>query len=485
MLLRLFFLMLIVTTSFAYGKPNGVRTLSLEECIMLAVRENPNVQQSQLTHVLSKFSLEIQEWQFKPHYEISATRTTTQNYSVTEQGLVTDNRTGIDPSISWKSPYGTDMKLVSSNNIQGHYNPGLTLEVTQPLMRGFGRPIVENELVNARDSEKISRLQVEGTLRSTVTAVINAYLDMVLAENTLESDQASLKRAETSLQQTKTFIKAGHKAGVEIVTVQADVANAETRIESDKNTLQQARYALLTTIGLDPNSEITFTHIDLSILFKKYHIPPLETAKSLMIENDIQYQIDQITLQGTTKRAIKMAEDNARWRLDANGSIVAGNGTGGGPNAGINSLVNGVNQENMLTLKLTVPIDDQSAKIAISNAKIALRQAELGLKQEKWNKETNAINNWHTIYSTERAMNFAEHAKELQDQSYKINFQKYTYGLIDSLALQTALQQLSSSEQSLINARISYLKALVNLDQLIGKTLQTWNVQVNDGEKVW
>lgn len=481
---RLWFLMLIAIMSCAYAKADAVRTLSLNEAILLAVRENPHVQQAQLSHVSSKFALEIQEWQFKPHYALSATRTTSQNYSVTQDGLVTDNRTGIDPSASWKSVYGTETTLTSSNNLQGHYNPGLTLGVMQPLMRGFGRPIVEAELYNARDNERISRLHVEEVIRGTVTEVINAYLDVISAENTLQSDRDSFKRAEESLQQTKAFIKAGHKAGVELITVQADMANAETRIENDTNILEQTRYALLTTIGLDPNTAVSFSHLDVPALIKKYNTPPLTIAKKLILENDIQYQVDQITIAGATKRSIEIAKDNTRWRLDVNASAAVGNGTGGGDNAGINSLVNGVNQTNMLTLKLTVPIDDKAAKISLINAKIGLREAELALKQERWNKETTAINSWHTIYSAERAMAFAERAETLQQQSYKISVQKYRYGLIDSLSLQTALQQLNGNERLLIDARISYLKALVHLDQLIGRTLQTWNVTVNYGENI-
>ncbi len=46
---------------------------------------------------------------------------------------------------------------------------GLSLQIMQPLMRGFGKAVVEASLNNAKDSEVISRLNIEGTLRTTVT----------------------------------------------------------------------------------------------------------------------------------------------------------------------------------------------------------------------------------------------------------------------------------------------------------------------------
>ena len=482
-MLRLLILcMLMPFVMLAYAGTSETRTLSLEEAIFLAIRENPNVQQAQLSHIQRKYGLDLERWQFKPHYSFSATRTTSKNFSVTQDGYVTENATGVDATVSVLTPYGTKASLSPSINQSDSFHPELSFEVVQPLLRGFGRPVVEAALHNAVDGEKISRLNVEGALRNTVTTVINAYLDVISAQNNLQVDQQALIRAEESIKQTKLFIKSGRKAGVELVTVEADVATAQARIENDKNSLDQARYALLTAIGLDPNTKIQFTDLNVSSLIKKYPIPTLAQAKKLTLENDIQYQADQITFEGTTKRSLLDAKDKTRWELNLTGSAHAGGGTGDGDNAGLASLVNGVNQTNLVTLQLKIPIDDQQAQVALANAKIAVREATIALQSEKWNKETSVINGWNSIFSAERALHFAENAEKLQQKTWKISFQKYSHGLIDSLQLQSAQLQLIDSGRSLNLARINYLKALVNLDQMIGRTLQTWKVEVRYGE---
>lgn len=476
--IKFLLLVILIVTPVIKTQANPMRRLSLKEAILLAVRENPNVQASQLSHVEQKFQLEIQQWQFHPHFGLQASTTTSHSYSVTSNGYVSQNATGVQASASLLTPIGTQMTLTSSNNVSNNFNPGLSLQIMQPLMQGFGKPIVEAALNNAIESETISRLNVEGTLRATVTNVINAYLDVVSLQNTLAIDQQALMQSETSKKQTQLFIKSGHKAGVELVAVLADVASAQTRIENDKNNLDQARFALLASIGIDPNTPVTFDNVNVNELINKYHIPPLDKAKKMILENDIQYQTDQITLNGSIKRNVMLAEDNTRWKLDLTVNSNAGGGTGGGRNAGINSLVNGVNQTNSASLNLTVPIDDRPAKLALASAKIALRQAEIALQQEKWDKETSVINSWNSIYSALRATHFAENAKTLQEKTYHISFQKYSYGLIDSLELQTSQQQYSAAQQTLLNARISYLKALMNLDLLVGTTLKTWDVKV-------
>lgn len=482
-MLRLLILCTLISFAIlANAETNNTRTLSLKEAIFLAIRENPNVQQAQLNLISQKYALDLAHWQFKPHYSFSATRTTSKNFSVTDEGYVTENATGVEGSVSIATPYGTKATLTPSFNQTDNFHPELSFEVSQPLLRGFGRPVVEAALHNAIDGEKISRLNVEGALRNTVTTVINAYLDVISAQDNLTVDQKALKRAEESVKQTKLFIKSGRKAGVELVAVAADVANAQTRIENDKNNLDQMRYALLTAIGLDPNTKIHFTDLNVAELIKKYHIPTLFETKKLILENDIQYQVDQITFEGMTKRNLVDAKDKTRWELNLTGNVHAGGRPEDDEDSGLVSLINGVNQTNIITLNLSIPIDDQQAKVALANAKIALREAALALQTEKWSKETSVINGWNSVFSAERALRFAENAEKLQQKTYEISFQKYSHGLIDSLQLQSAQMQLIESGRALNMARINYLKALVNLDQMLGRTLQTWKVEVRYGE---
>lgn len=456
---------------------NKPLTLSLDEAILLAVRTNPNVQSSRLGYISQKFNLWVQQWQFYPHYAMQASAGFGRNKSP-YQPITGSHNYNVQPTINWLSPIGTQVTLGASNAETTNYNPGLSLQIQQPLMRGFGTNIVEAALNNAKDSEIISRLAVENTLRTTISGVINAYLDVVSAEKNVMIDAEALKRAEEAVKQTRLFIKAGHKAGNEIITVQANVATANTQLENDKNNLAQARYALLAAIGLDPNTNVKFSSLNLDELTNKYRLPTLLSAKGLTLKNDLQYQTDQITFHGVVARNLAVAEDNTRWQLNftANGST--GGASGGGLNAGINSLLNGANQAQTVGLTLQIPIDDQISKQALMSAKIAKREAELALIQEKWVKETSAINGWNLVGSADKALSFAQSAEVLQEKTYNVSYQKYLHGLIDSLELQTAQVQLIQSQQTLLNARINYLKSLVNLDMLVGNTLKTWDVHV-------
>lgn len=458
-------------------RQNGKLTLSLDEAILLAVRSNPNVQTTRLSYVAQKFSLWVQEWQFLPHYSLGASAGFNRNGTV-NQSIRGSHNYNVQPAVSLVTPIGTQLTLSATNAKTTNYNPGVSLQFMQPLMRGFGRAVVEASLNNARDSDVISRLNIEGVLRSTVTEVINAYLGVVAAEQTVIIDKDTVQRAEMSVKQTKLFVKAGHKAGNEIVTVEANVATAKTQLENDTNNLIQARYALLAAIGIDPNCNASFTNLDVQQLIHKYQLPSLNNTKKWVLENDIQYQTEQITLHGQKARDLLVAEDNTRWQLNLSANASTGSGSGSGVNAGFNSLYNGLNQSQTVALTLQIPIDDQQSKQAVVNAKIAIKQAEIELRKERWVKETNAINGWNSVLSAERALRFAEDAEKLQEKTYNVNYQKYLHGLIDSLELQSALLSLIQAKQTSLNSRINYLRALVNLDLLVGNTLKTWKINV-------
>src|SRR3990167_2519330 len=199
-LIAIFIFFCFFSDAFALEKANILKikedlTLSLNEAILLAVRENPNVQTAQLSYVSQKFNLWVQKWQFYPHYSLQSAATFSRTGSQ-GQPVSGSHQYSIQPAISLLTPIGTQTTLSYTNTKTDDYNPGLSAQIAQPLMRGFGRAIVESALNNAKDTDVISSLNIEGVLRTMVTAIINAYIDVVMAEKTIDIDEKALERAE-------------------------------------------------------------------------------------------------------------------------------------------------------------------------------------------------------------------------------------------------------------------------------------------------
>ena len=468
-------------TSSIGGESKSIN-LSLPEAIYLSLVHNPNIKNAKLNSELQKLSLRVQQWQFAPHYNLQATYNTARQTS-NFQPFISSSQYNVQPGISLLTSIGTQVNLAMNNPITGHYNPSLSLQITQPLIKGFGKPIVQAALNNAIDNQVIAELNIKYVIQNTINNVINAYLDYFNVLQNFKINAEAVNRSKKSLVDTKLYIKAGHKAGNELITAKAELANAETNLENIKSQIVQAKYNLLLTIGINPNANINFQSLNIDKLIRKYSFPTLKEAIAGALASDIQFQTDKILLHGADQRSLLIARDSARWQLNftANGST--GGSAGGGPNAGWNSIFNGVNQMQSVGLSLIVPIDDKAAELSIANAKVALQQAELAFEQEAWNKKINATNAWNNVRNNKSILKLAANAEKLQVETYQLNYEKYLHGLIDGLELQTAQAQLRNSQQTLLNSRVAYLKSLATLDLIMGNPLRTWNINLNLGSQ--
>ena len=111
--------------------------LSLDEAILLAVRDNPNVQSANLNLVTQKFALWVQEWEFYPHYALTAAASTNRHKA--DLNWVGGHNVNVQPSATLLTPIGTQLTLSATNSKTINYNPGVAFNFVQPLMRGFGR----------------------------------------------------------------------------------------------------------------------------------------------------------------------------------------------------------------------------------------------------------------------------------------------------------------------------------------------------------
>src|SRR5580692_10422249 len=113
-MLKLVFYFFVCFSLIQNTKAEENKMLSLNEAIYLAVARNPNVQSTELSHILQKLNVSIQEWEFYPHYSLQA------GLSVTSLG----HNYNVQPGASLLTPIGTSITFASTNLENGHFRPG-------------------------------------------------------------------------------------------------------------------------------------------------------------------------------------------------------------------------------------------------------------------------------------------------------------------------------------------------------------------------
>jgi outer membrane protein len=107
------------------------------------------------------------------------------------------------------------------------YNPflqsTLTLQVTQPLLRGFGTQANTRLIVEAKNTEKVGLSQLSQQVMATVTQVSNDYWELVYARENVKVEEASVHVSQTLYDDNKTRAAIGTLSRLDVLTAQSQL----------------------------------------------------------------------------------------------------------------------------------------------------------------------------------------------------------------------------------------------------------------------
>lgn len=454
-LFYLFILLILFSSSDSHANTANPTSLNLNDAIDLAVKQNSAVQIAKLNTHLAQLAQESAAYQLTPHFAV-ATSASSNITARAHQTFFAD----IGPTMTWQTPLGPTVSASLTANTPA--STALSFNIAMPLIKGFGKPLVDNAVQNAKDNEKIAALALQNQVATIINTVINHYLDLMYIEALIKIDKDSIKRTQLLAHQTALLIQAGCKASNEITTVQATLASAESTLENDKNAATEIKQMLIDTIGLAPDTHIIFTTLNFDSLMLKYAFLSLQQIQTKALAHDLQYQIDAIILNGPMTRAYLTANHNQPWMLNFNMNVA--------------KETSHIQPTDEVGLTLSIPINDTYAKNATESALIALKEARIALTAEEEEKINNALNLTHQVTATKHALLFATQATILQEKNNKMNHEKFLHGLADGLALAASENAYTLSQENLLQAKINYIKTLVITDNLMGHTLTTWQV---------
>lgn len=461
------------------------KLLSLHDAILLSLRYNASVRTAELKRVTDKFALDEAKWAFQPHYSFGASNTWSNGASDSQYKPMSQSWSA-QPGVSWNSSYGTQVSVDNSWGLGG--NPSVSVNITQPLISGFGRAVTEAALEQAYDNEKANKLALKQAIMTQVTATITAYMNLVESENNVDVDQQAVDRAKTNLFQTNILIHAGQNPQSDEIQAQAQVAQALSQLQQNKSQLVTARYALLQAIGLDPNTNIRILH---DVPLEQYHLLPQDQSIKATLENNVNYQTSIFTIAAAA-RTVMTSEDANRWQLNLTETYSRG---GGGPpppsslaaadtdglvGGGANSILNNHNYGSITALNLKVPIDSLQNKDNIISAKIALEEAQLNLNQGKQNLILQVMSNRDSLVNSATQVQLDADQVKYDEQALANVMRSYRAGMSSSLQVTQLSQTYATDQRSVVTAEIGYFNALAAFDQLYGHTLETWGIHIQN-----
>lgn len=464
---------------FAYDMPECqqnipcfvLKHLSLYEAIALALRNNPQVRSGELQRIVDRFALEVARNQFLPQYSFDASAT----YSNGTKPYYSTN-----PKATLETIYGTTIDFGLRDQVNDGRETAGFIEVTQPLLRGFGPQVTQATYKTALSQETINCLNFKETLINTITSVTSSYYKLVQDYNNLKIDKLSLNEATKLLRVTELKIKAGRLAPTEIVQQQAQIANLKMALTRDTNTLCQDYRELLILLGLDPCSNLSIDKI-INLLYTP--LPCTGEAVQIALCKNIDFQRSLARLK-QLELVLLVAKNEQSWKLDLIGRAqqqlirnknfttvsinqidAIGNDTPGG--------------DRTLILNLNIPIHDLSRKQNLLRARIALKQFKIALETQKRQLIAAVMNSLQSLQTQSSQLKLAEDAVNFSKQSVDIAQKKFQYGRATMFEITTLQKNLTLQQLALISEQISYLNNVAAFEKLLGISLEKWCIQVH------
>lgn len=240
-----------------WAEEPGSVPLALRDAVKTALERNLEIAVSRIDPSLASESVTIQESSFDPEVSGTYSREKTEeepSSTFARLGSEVDNLDlgyrdptqlggSIDGSISYRdaaNEYSADA-LDEFRFIPVSQTATMTVSYTQSLLRNFGLEINRTGIEQAKNSLQISEAGFRATVMDIVERTVQAYWNMVGAEQSLEVARQSLSLAEDFLKQTRIKVEVGTLPPIEVTTAEAEVASREEGVIVAESNLERSR----------------------------------------------------------------------------------------------------------------------------------------------------------------------------------------------------------------------------------------------------
>lgn len=443
--------------------------LSLADAVYLGLRRNREIRSAYLQRIGQRFDLRVAEDRFSPRLTVSSTHRRNRS------SLDGNREHSLTPAVTTTSPWGTRLSLNWSQRLDladqagRRRNDGLGFEIVQPLLKGAGREIGMAPLRQARLGERKHRLALQATVAKTVNTIVTAYHHLLKAQEEQRLAQDALARTQQLLEVNDALIAAGRMAAFERVQTEAELANQQLAVEEARNQLDSARLELLQLLALDHGQRLRASE---ALVAERFEIDAAQALRvALAQQPDYLQQLIDAELHDIH---LRLAQDQQLWDV----SLIAGASQQRDFHASAQARERRWNA--YAGLQIEVPIGDLSTRQKLLNARLAVETQVIREEHARQQLERQVRDGLRDIDTRWRQYEIAQRGRDLSQRKLDIEREKLQAGRSSNFQVLSFEGDLRRAEASVLNALIACLSAQITLDEVLGMTLQHWEIALND-----
>ncbi len=393
----------------------------------------------------------------------------------------------------------------------------LQFSVQQNLLQGFRRSVNNRYIRVAKNSLRISDLTFKNQVMATVYSVVNLYWDLVAFNQSLRVKQQTLDLNTRLYQDNKRRAELGAIAPIDIIQAEAEMKASQQDVTTAKSQVLQQETILknyLTRSGMN-RLDVANAHI---VPTDRFDVPAQETVRPIQdlvteaLGNRPDVEQSQIALENSriTTLGVKDAmlpqltafanmsntglagqvnslpvpvtlpdgttQFITRTPADVNGFFLGGYGTA------LSQIFSRNFPNYSAGISLSITLRNRSAQADYITDQLNYRQQQIQDRQLHNSIKQSVINARIAVEQARSAYDTSVEARQLQDQVLAGTRRKYELGTATILDVVIGQRDATTRELAEVDARNQYIRARQNLDNILGKILEDYDVNIDEAK---
>jgi len=483
--------------------------LTLDNAIARALERNLDLAVERLNPQVFDLTLAQQLGAYRPTFDTALSNSSRTNPSSTQldggEAVVSDNvvfNTGIAQAVELgggRYEVNLNNNRSASTNFFTSFNPsyrtGFQASYTQPLLRGFRIDTTRQQIRVTRINRDIADIDLRQTVTNTVSAVRDAYWELVYATQTVSVQQQALDLAEALIRDNEARVEIGTLAPIDVVQARSEAAARRQTLAQAEQALATAELVLKQLIvdgtddeywrsDLDPVDLPTLNPapIDLDGALRRALDERTDLARSRR-----QLDINQVNLSAMHNATLPAVDVVGSYQLQGQGGTrYVRSGLGGqitteipgGISDAFNQLYDADFPVWSVQLNVSYPLGQSAADAAYARARLQTQQVQAQLRQLELQVATEVTNAVVQIQAIERRVEAAIAARELAEEQLAAEQSRFEAGLSTNFFVVQAQRDLATAQDAELRAILDQQKALIELDRVQRTSLSQAGISI-------
>ncbi len=473
------------------GEISSQPPLTLEQCVVMALDKNFDLRIQRTTTENALNTLEIAKAEYDPTLTGSAeqsyrrsdlygTGAATGSHGLAATAAVSQKIiTGATLKLGYTASRASASGIAASGTASATYNPnwgsGLTLSVSQPVLKNFGSAA-------NRASQEIARLGIDranydlkNVVLSTIRAVETSYYNLAYVRAVLEVRKFSLEVAQKLLEENKLRRTTGVATNLDVLQAEVGVATAQRDIlvaQKNVNDAEDTLLALINPFQFDAAiGPLAITDIgDINVSFDRSYklaldnAPDLASQRLLIKQNEIN---------------VDVAKNNRLPELDvyANAGYNAARDNYG------TAFGNTLSQDHhnwAIGATITYPWGSRRERAQLAQARASLDNSRISYEKYDQGVLVMVRTAVRDVLTSDEGVRITSLATKLSEQQYELEKARYDQGLSTFRRVQDMKVDLDNARIAELNANVNLRNALAELARLEASSLNRYSVKLDN-----